>query len=220
MTPRAATLHLLLAALALSGLTACRTPPDPEAIERATETGQRKPGAKKIMLIETPRRMREDIRYPATTRMGFFWSETTAEWRFRLPATGYAHSGFRFLVPHNLAQARDLYELRFRIAPAGMTRHLWIGLVDGLDEPERVLVDLPLKRYAPDTSGRGFIEVRIPLSDFATRGVIIADPNAPLEAEPGEAAFNWMDVLEVRFINNGGRIPSRETIVTDLRFER
>ncbi len=220
MTSRAATLPLLLAALSLSGLTACRTPPDPEAIERATATGQRKPGEKKIMLIETPRRMREDIRYPATTRMGFFWSETTAEWRFKFPATGYAHSGFRFLVPHNLAYARDQYELRFRIAPAAMTKYLWIGLVDGLDEPERVLVDLPLQRYAPEASGRGFLEVRIPLRDFAARGVIIADPNAPLDAEPGESAFNWMDVLEVRFINNGGRIPARETIVTDLRFER
>lgn len=208
-----------LSALLLA-LPACRTPPDPEAVEAALAPGQRKPGERKIMLIETPRRLREDYRYPDSTKSAFFWSGQEAEWRFKLTSGRYGHAGFRFLVPHNLATARDRYELIFNIAPATMTRYLWVGLVDGSDQPARVLVDLPMARYAEETSGKGFTEVRIPLRDFPADGAVLGGDDDATNGVRHEAAFDWIDTLEVRVIHNGGRLPNRETVITGLRFQR
>ena len=203
----------------LVALAGCRTPPDPEQVEAQLAPGMRKPAPSKVMLIETPKRMREDIIYPPSVEMGFFWSERTAEWRFKLPSGRYAHAGFRFLVPHNLAVSRDQFELVFRIAPATMTRYLWIGLVDGADHPNRVLVDLPIARYAPKAKGTGFVEVRIPLRDFPAQGNVVKNDTETID-DLTEPPFDWIDVAEIRVIHNGGRLPNRETIITDLRFER
>lgn len=208
---------LLLCGLVL--LSGCRTPPDPEAVEANLAPGMRKPAPSKVMLIETPRRMREDIKYPDSTKMGFFWSEQSAEWRFKLLSGHYSHVGFRFLVPHNLAVQRDDFELIFNIAPATMTRYLWIGLVDGVDHPHHVLVDLPMSHYAPNAKGTGFVEVRIPLRDFSSIGSIVAK-DTETDVEIPDAPFDWVDVAELRIIHNGGRLPNRETIITDMRFER
>jgi len=200
-------------------LTGCRTPPNPEQEEANFPLGMRKPAPNKVMLIETPRRMREDIKYPASTQMGFFWNEQLAEWRFKLPSGQYSHVGFRFLIPHNLAVKRTEYELIFKIAPATMTRYLWIGLVDGTDHPNRVLVDLPMSRYAPQAKGTGFVEVRIPLRDFSSVGYLVAN-DTETDASVPDAPFDWVDVAELRIIHNGGRLPNREVVITDMRFER
>ena len=214
--PMAGTATLLLGAVMMAG---CSTVPDPEQVEKSLAPGQRKPGASTIMLIETPKRMREDIRYPETTQMAFFWSNDQSEWRFKLPSGSYGHAGFRFLVPHNLSVSRDKYELRFNITPASMTRHLWVGLVDGVDHPERVLVDLPMSRYAPNAKGNGSIDVKIPLRDFPSRGPVLAS-EGNIANEMNEGEFEWVDVMEIRMIHNGGRLPSRETIITGIRFTR
>lgn len=200
-------------------LAGCRTPPDPELVKANLLPGMRKPAPSNVMLIETPKRMREDIKYPASTQMGFFWVDKTAEWRFKFPSGQYSHAGFRFLVPHNLARDRDSFHLIFKIAPATMTRYLWIGLVDGVDNPRRVLVDLPMSRYAPQAKSTGFIEVRIPLRDFSSIGNIVVY-NTETDLSVPDAPFDWMDVAELRIIHNGGRLPNREVIITDMRFER
>ncbi len=201
-------------------MTGCRTPPpDPEKVEAMLAPGMRKPAPKKVMLIESPKRMREDIRYPSSTQMGFFWYERSAEWRFKLTSGNYGHVGFRFLVPHNLSVNRNEFSLIFKIAPAAITRYLWVGLVVGVDHPQRVLVDLPMSRYAPGAQGKDFIEVRIPLRDFPESGNVISQ-DSESDKDGQFAPFDWIDVAELRVIHNGGRLPVSETIITDVRFER
>ncbi len=172
------------------------------------------------MLIETPRTVREDVRYPESSKTSFRWSNHSAEWHFKLASGRYGHAGFRFWRPHNLAPARDRYELIFKMTPAHMANHLWVGLADGDDHPDRVLVDLPLSRYVPNTKARKPIEVRIPLRDFPGTGHVLHGGQDASNESLREMEFDWEDVSEIRIINNGGRLPDREVIITELRFQR
>jgi len=179
----------------------------------------RKPAPPRIMLIETPKAMLEDYSYPANaTKQVYYWKDTDAEWRFKMPTRGYAHAGFKFLHSYNLLPQRDRYEVIFQIEPVMMTRYLWIGLVDGDDQPPRRMVDVPLADYVPDTRKSGKIEVRIPLRNFPNFGIPVS-PEESAERED-EGPFDWQDVRELRFTHNGGRLPAREVIITNLRITR
>lgn len=209
-----------LSIVALINLTlGCHTPsrrvppPADEVIN-----GVRKPAAPTVELINFPKYVREDACYPDATKQLFHWSEKTPEWRFKLPSTGYSHAGFRFLYPHNLKSGLNEYELVFKIKPAFMARHLWVGLIDGNDIAPNVITDLSVFNYVGKAEANETIEVRIPIRDFPSTGhpVQFSDEIT----DNNEAPFDWQDVLGIRFIHNGGRIPSREVLITHIRFTR
>jgi hypothetical protein len=192
-----------------------RQPPPETWIE-----GVRKPAPAKLLLIETPKVVREAHSHPVgETRHAFFWAGQQAEWRFRLPGRGYGHAGFRFYRAHNVKPYLATTELRFTLRPASMARYLWVGLIDGDDEPPQVLVDLPLSDVIPLASGDGEIDVRIPLTrfpEFGQRVVVDTDMDPSFTPFP----FDWQDVLHIRFLHNGGRMPERDVSITNLRLVR
>lgn len=207
--------RLLLAVVIAGAAASCRhrepVPP--------TMPGERAQAARKVPLIESPRHMREDTVYPpGKTRQAFHWQDHKAEWRFRLPAQGFAYAGFRFLTPHNLGYALDAYALTFTIRPAGRARHLWLGLVDGDDARPNVYVEVPLDRYLGDARSRAEVKVRIPLRDFPLTGHPVLGEDGYEHSDP--APFDWRDVREIRFTHPSGRMPAGDVVVTDLMFRR
>jgi len=206
----------LITALAVAAtgcqITQRRTPPPEDQLV----AGVRKPAPSTIMLIGTPKYMREDTCYPESTKQQFFWSDETPEWRFKMPATGYAHAGFRFLKPYNLKPGLHEYELIFKLKPAFMAKHLWVGFVDGNDMAPNALTDVSISGYAKSAiTGSGFVEVRIPLRDFPKMGnpVHLQDE----VTDDRDVPFDWQDVLGIRFIHNGGRLPNQEVLITNIR---
>ena len=185
----------------------------------ATTGLERPPAPAKILLLENPRRMHEAYTHPANvTKQAFYWKEKEAEWRFKLPTRGYGHAGFRFARPHNFLPERRHYSLIFEMEPAFMTRYLWIGLVDGDDQAPALMTDLPISTHVTSNKRSGKMEVRIPLGHFPDKGIPVTMNEAVERAD--EQPFDWYDVREIRFIHNGGRLPSREVIITNLRIVR
>ena len=180
--------------------------------------GVRKPAAKKIYLIQTPRTIREDTIYPESTKQAFFWYEDVAEWRFKFPPSGYAHAGFRFLYPYNLSNGMDEYKIIFTIKPASMVKLLWLGLIDGNDIAPNLITDVSVGGYAKKQYGPGSTEVSIPIRDFPSLGHPVHFD--AVVAEGADASFDWQDVLGLRFIHNGGRIAPQDIIITHLRIAR
>jgi hypothetical protein len=182
------------------------------------DSGIRQPAPDDIGLIENPKNIREDSRYPESTKQQFFWKSDESEWRFKLPANGYSHAGFRFRIPFNLSHAIDEYELIFTLKPAGMVQHLWVGLIDGNDKAPNLLTDISMSGYTTKGKAKDTVDVRIPLRNFPTTGTPV-DINESAE-NSGDTLFDWQDVLGIRFIHNGGRIPAREVLITNLRIKR
>jgi len=181
--------------------------------------GVRKPAPPLVMLIENPRVLREDVIYPAdSVKQSLLWQNQYAEWRFNLPVKGYAYAGFRFFKPYNLSLHIESYELIFSITPASKSRYLWVGLVDGDDQPGNMLIELPIKEFAKTQRGGGSTVVKIPLSMFPSSG-IPAQLDSGLE-DSLSAPFDWQDVREIRLINPGGRLPPGDVVITEIRFER
>jgi len=179
----------------------------------------RQPAAATVLLLDSPREVREDYSYPpGKTQQGFFWGDEHEEWRIQFPAQGYAHAGFRFFRSKNLQARRDDYELILTIQPGSMARYLWAGLVDGEDAMPNVLIDRPLASYLKPGRLSDRVTVRIPLRDFADRGIAVVH-DQPLDGTT-QHPFDWNDVREVRLTHNGGRLPHREVVITKLRFER
>lgn len=191
----------------------------PAATDETAEEGVRKPAPAKVMLIESPRVMREDVMYPpGSVKQALFWQDHYAEWRFNLPVKGYAYAGFRFMYPCNLSRHLDHYKLIFTISPASKTRYLWVGLVDGDDQGGNILIELPLKDFSHSTRGGGRTEVVIPISRFPRSGIPAQLDTGMEDSTPG--VFDWQDVREIRMINPGGRIPPGDTVITHPRFVR
>jgi len=191
----------------------------PPAKEVAGVDGVRKPAPALIMLIENPKVIREDVKYPSdSVKQALFWEKHYAEWRFNLPVKGYAYSGFRFFVPYNLARHIDQYDLVFTLTPASKSRYLWVGLADGEDQPGNILIELPIKEYARSNRGSGRTVIRIPISRFPLTGIPAQLDSGMEDSISGE--FDWQDVREIRLINPGGRLPPGDVVITDLRFAR
>jgi hypothetical protein len=190
----------------------------PEPVDEQVD-GVRKPAPALIRLIDNPKKMREDICYPESTKQQFHWSADTPEWRFKMPATGYAHAGYRFLHPFNLKPGINQYELIFKLKPAYMANHLWVGFIDGNDLAPNVLTDVSISGYTTeDAAGSGFVEIRIPLRDFPAMGNPVHFQDEVTDDR--EAPFDWQDVLGIRFIHNGGRLPNHEVLITNIRLKR
>ena len=206
----------LLMALA-GGCATAPSGPEPEA-----RPGERPPAPPVVGLINNPRDMREDYVYPGppAAQQSFYWKSDQAEWRIKLPVAGFSYAGFRFLKPHNLQPRRHAYDIVFMFQPPIMARSLWIGLVDGDDQPGNILIEVPLADHVASGQGRGPIPVRIPLGAFPEEGIPLVRDRQPLDVEAPSRPFDWSDVREIRLTHPGGQLPNREIRITDLRFQR
>jgi len=210
--------HILLLTSLATLLVGCQNPSQPSKQADIIE-GARKPAPALIMLIENPKVMREDVKYPSdSVKQVLYWQNHYAEWRFSLPVKGYSYAGFRFFIPYNLSQHIDKYDLVFTITPASKSRYLWVGLVDGDDQPGNMLIELPLKEYARQSRGSGRTEIRIPISRFPRTGIPAQLDSGMEDSMSGD--FDWQDVRGIRLINPGGRLPPGDIVITDLRFAR
>ncbi len=182
----------------------------------------------RIDLIETPRAIRGDYSYPdAYTRHLFLWNDFGANWRIYLPSRRYAHSGIRFIYPHDLSGVRDTYFIELKIRPAKLANHLWVGLVDSKKIPGRVMVDAPMRAEGePVYRGTDAVKIRIPLDRFGGDVLLqeaddTGDDGAiDLSAGSDGAVFDWSDVRELRIISPGSRLPAREITIEHLELRR
>lgn len=212
MKPAPGIFALAIAALMLAG---CATP-GPETPD--VPAGERKPAPRKIRFIDTPKAIREDVLYPrGKVKQSFFWQDQYAEWRFNLPVSGFAYAGFRFR-PLNLSPGLETYTLSFDLTPAHRVRHLWLALVDGDDDEQNLMIELPLEKYASNTSGAGTAHLTIPLRDFPLMGIPVHRESST--NQPASALFDWRDVREVRMIHHGGRMPAGDCVITEIKLER
>ena len=211
---------ILLGLLLVAG---CAQAPPRQTFDPSIDHLPRAPAPPVLHLMTTPRDMREDYSHPPDlVYRAVRWDETGPKWTFRFPPRRYAYTGFVFFYSRNLRDYREQTDLVFDLAPAFMARHLWVGLIDGIDEPDRVMVERPVVHpSAPNPSGQKAMTFRIPLTDFSSQGVAVHRGEASLEdTRELTQPFNWYDVREIRFTSPGGRIPGRDIEITNLRFER
>jgi hypothetical protein len=199
---------------------ACSPRGIPVSISSTDPNAPTPPAPDVILLFSHPRQVFADVLHPpGIVQQSLTWTDLKkTQWRFVLPADGYAYAGFGFYKSHNVIHGLGEYALTITLSPAHMTRHLWIGLVDGERQPPSVVVDLPLARYTATTRGKGPTKISIPLRDFPRDG---STANNGGDVDRTFAyPFDWGDLAGIRLISQGGKIPVREVIVNELLISR
>ena len=221
---------------ALIGLTAglllssCATPPAPPVasiskIERTLTASPVFPQfvVRPIPLMGTPKDVKLDYVYPMTfMRQKLVWSDAESQWLMTFPSRRYAYAGISLRKPVDLAAEREFTRLAFRMRPARLAPFLSVALLDQSSNlGDRAMTDFWLNEYGP-FNGDGWVTVEIALTNFPSQAMTLVEGALnPLElTDPPRRAFNWSNIHEVRFVSGGGRIPSQEIVVTNLRFLR
>ncbi len=177
-----------------------------------------------IPLMNSPKDVRQDYVYPMTfMRQKLVWSQAESLWHMTFPTRRYAYAGIELRKPVDLAAERDYTRLSFRMRPARLAPFLSVALLDGSAQPSspQAMTDFWLQEHGT-FSGDGWVTVEIALTNFPNQATtLIEDSVNPMNLEdPPRRPFNWASIQEVRFVSGGGRIPSQEIVVKNLRFLR
>jgi hypothetical protein len=122
--------------------------------------------------------------------------------------------------PLDLAEFRANLRLVFRLRPARLAAFLSVAVLDHPADATPALSDVWLLDYAPP-AGDGWTTVSIPLSAFPA-GILAGSETAEQLAanDALQRELDWKSIREFRLISTGGRIPSDEIAVRDLRIQR
>lgn len=177
-----------------------------------------------IPLMNSPKDVRQDYVYPMTfMRQKLVWAQAESLWHMTFPSRRYAYAGIELRKPVDLAAERDFTRLSFRMRPARLAPFLSVALLDGSAQPSRpqAMTDFWLQEHG-NFSGDGWVTVEIALTNFPSQATtLVEDSINPMNLEdPPRRPFNWSSIQEVRFVSGGGRIPSQEIVVKNLRFLR
>lgn len=176
-----------------------------------------------IPLMNTPKDIRSDYVYPMTfMRQKLVWSEAESLWHMTFPSRRYAYGGIELRRPVDLAKTREYTRLAFRMRPARLAPFLSVALLDNpADQASRAMTDFWLHEYG-SFEGDGWVAVEIALTNFPNLALTLVEGALnPLDmADPPRRPFDWSHIKEVRFVSGGGRIPSQEIVVKNLRFLR
>jgi hypothetical protein len=176
-----------------------------------------------IPLMGTPKDVKLDYVYPMTfMRQKLVWADAEGQWLMTFPSRRYAYAGIFLRKPVDLAAEREFTRLAFRMRPARLAPFLSVALLDQSSNlGDRAMTDFWLNEYGP-FNGDGWVTVEIALTNFPSQATTLVEGALnPLElTDPPRRDFNWSNIHEVRFVSGGGRIPSQEIVVTNLRFLR
>ncbi len=176
-----------------------------------------------IPLMGSPKDVKLDYVYPMTfMRQKLVWSEAESQWLMTFPSRRYAYAGISLRKPVDLAAEREFSRLAFRMRPARLAPFLSVALLDQSSNlGDRAMTDFWLNEYG-SFNGDGWVTVEIALTNFPSQATTLVEGALnPLElTDPPRRDFNWANINEVRFVSGGGRIPSQEIVVTNLRFLR
>ena len=195
-------------------------PPAPSSASLESAEDRAKP--RKIILLESPRHLQTESVYPPMmTRQKLVWGGDGMEWHMRFPSRRYAYATFVLKRPIDLASYRNEMRLVFRIRPARLAGFLSIALLDRPTSGAPALSDVWLLDVAPP-SGDGWTTVSIPLSAFPAGTLADAMAAESDMAVPAgiHRDLDWSRIQEIRFVSQGGRIPSEDILVRDLRIQR
>lgn len=176
-----------------------------------------------IPLMGTPKDIRQDYVYPDFfMRQKLVWAEAESLWHMTFPSRRYAYGGIELRQPVDLTGSREYTRLAFRLRPARLAPFLSVALLDGpAGQAGRAMTDFWLNEYGT-FEGDGWVAVEIALTNFPSQALtLMEDALNPLElTDPPRRPFDWSHIREVRFVSGGGRIPSQEIVVKNLRFLR
>ncbi len=220
---------IVICLLGCCGLTACShapmdwTPRDnPPAPLSASLTPPPNPRApRRIAILANPRLLKSEILHPAgITHQRILWDGTGMEWRARFPARRYAYAGFALKEPVDVAGFRADLRLVFRLRPARLAPFLSIALLDRPTNAVPTLSDVWLMDHTL-SDGDGWTTVSIPLADFPV-GTLAGDESLEQLVTPRalQRELDWSAIREFRLISAGGRIPSAEIAIRELRIQR
>lgn len=173
---------------------------------------------RRVNLIASPKDIRSDVAYPPIyMRQKLSWSDQDMEWRMQFPSRRYAYGGVTFRHPLDLSTNREQTRLVFRVRPASLASFLSVALVDNPSNTPPVMIDVWLLDALPP-AGDGWATVEIALTAFPSQGIPVMVGN-DLNFDVARA-FDWSRVRELRFVSNGGRIPSEEIVIKHVRLQR
>jgi hypothetical protein len=161
----------------------------------------------RVYLFITPKELRDEVSYPPDqTRQKLTWRDQGFHWEIKFPPHRYAYAGLELKRRTDLSPIIDHGDLIFTLTPASASTNLSIALVDGTNEPARVMVTLPMPACPSSLSANRGV-VRIPLRTFSTHGAILDS-----DAAGSIAPFDSSDLREIRIIGGAGLSDSLVTI--------
>ncbi len=173
---------------------------------------------RRIPLFGHPKEIGEDYVYPPVfTQQRLLWGDDGMEWHMRFPTRRYSYAGVALRRPLDLSLDRPRARLVFKIKPASLAPFLSVALIDSRAEALPVMTDYWLQDVGA-LSGDDWATIEIALASFPGEGVAVGPAGSALEAQP--RAFDWSALREIRFVSGGGRVPSQEIIVKQVRIQR
>lgn len=195
----------LLAITMLVSLISCRTVPT------STNIQPLRTAIPLTVLMETPRKIKQDYAYPDKTRQSFAWGRHGAEWRV-LPADNTnAYAGFTLKNKQDVDRMREGTYLSFRMKPCVFDNHLYIGLVSGEPDANGVMTIKRLSEHRIREWGDwGLFAIR--LATFPDMG-----PAVGKSAPTGRYPVDWTNIKGVRLIATPRGDWTEPLIIRDLQ---